>query len=519
MRFRAISISLLFFSFLTAFASIEFTKKDVKQSLLELDESLAKREYFISMRQERINRLTDSLRTHSDDLTLLYKIAENYASFNNDSALHYLALGQAMAFDKDSIPFVLHRAELLPLSGAIAESSRIFESIVPDSLPTEFINMYYSSGRQMYSYMSSFPNVGAFEKNAFLHKALDCQKHLLDSYPKDSREYNFNLGEYYFFSGDKGKAKALLERVFDSEALSSNFRARAAHHLSAMSLDRGDENAYIYYLSQAAIADANSATREVAALQELGNYLYSKNDVARAYNYLTQALANAVECGAAMRMIESSKTLPIIERAKTAEINARQTTIYIILGILALILIAVIALVFFLRHKMRQMSQLQENLRKANKAKEVYISQFLTLCSIYMEKLNQFCKIANRKITAGKVDELLKLTKSGKFVEQQSSEFYEVFDNAFLHLYPDFPAQVNALLRPDDQIILKEGELLNTDLRILAFLRLGIEDSSKIAQVLNYSINTIYTYRNRSKARAINRDTFEEDIMKIASMD
>ena len=62
---------------------------------------------------------------------------------------------------------------------------------------------------------------------------------------------------------------------------------------------------------------------------------------------------------------------------------------------------------------------------------------------------------------------------------------------------------------------LKEGELLNTDLRILAFMRLGIEDSSRIARVLNYSLNTIYAYRNRMKARAIDRETFEKDVMNI----
>jgi len=148
----------------------------------------------------------------------------------------------------------------------------------------------------------------------------------------------------------------------------------------------------------------------------------------------------------------------------------------------------------------------------------VYISQFLQLCSIYMDKLNQFCKIASRKLAAGQSDELYRMTKSGKFVEEQSSEFYEVFDNAFLHIYPDFVAQVNVLLRPDCRIELRPGELLNTDLRILAFMRLGIEESARIAQVLNYSLNTIYSYRNRLKARAVNKETFEKDVMNIGNI-
>ncbi len=183
-----------------------------------------------------------------------------------------------------------------------------------------------------------------------------------------------------------------------------------------------------------------------------------------------------------------------------------------------LILVGLVITMLVLRHEMKRMKLLQDNLRQANRTKEVYISQFLSLCSIYMDKLNQFCKIANRKISTGKVDDLYRLTKSGKFVEEQSKEFYDVFDNAFLHLYPNFITQVNALLRPDSQIELKDGELLNTDLRILAFMRLGIEESARIAQVLNYSINTIYAYRNRTKARAIDRDNFEDDIMKISSV-
>ena len=133
-----------------------------------------------------------------------------------------------------------------------------------------------------------------------------------------------------------------------------------------------------------------------------------------------------------------------------------------------------------------------------------------------MDKLNQLCSIANRKISSGQVDELYKLTKSGKFIENQSKEFYDVFDNAFIHIYPGFVDSVNALLQPDKQIVVAPGEILNTDLRILAFMRLGIDDSARIAQILNYSINTIYTYRNKLKNRAINRDTFEADVMHIS---
>ena len=180
----------------------------------------------------------------------------------------------------------------------------------------------------------------------------------------------------------------------------------------------------------------------------------------------------------------------------------------IVLGILMLVL----------RREMRRMKLLHQHLEGANSIKEMYMSQFLNLCTIYMDKLNQFCKIAERKISTGHTDDLYRMTKSGKFVEEQSREFYDTFDKAFLHIYPDFVEKVNALLKPDERIELRDGELLNTDLRILAFMRLGVDESTRIAQVLNYSVNTIYSYRNRLKNRAVNRENFENDIMKIGAI-
>lgn len=164
---------------------------------------------------------------------------------------------------------------------------------------------------------------------------------------------------------------------------------------------------------------------------------------------------------------------------------------------------------------MKRLNQLQKELQNANTIKDMYLSQFLNLCSIYMDKLTQFRNLANRKISTGKIDDLYKMTQSGKFIEEQSKEFYDVFDDAFLNLYPRFKDNVNSLLKPECQIILDENEKLNTDLRILAFMRLGIEGNSRIAQMLNYSVNTIYAYRNKLKNRAKNRDSFEDDIMKL----
>lgn len=166
---------------------------------------------------------------------------------------------------------------------------------------------------------------------------------------------------------------------------------------------------------------------------------------------------------------------------------------------------------------MGKVKHARQQLKKANEIKEEYIGHFLDICSIYMDRLDNFSKIVTRKITAGQVEELLKMAKTSKFTEGQHQQFYDNFDATFLHIYPTFIDEFNKLLLPEEQIIIKEPGHLTTELRIFAFLRMGVEDSNKIASFLNYSVNTIYTYRNRIKSKAKNRETFDDDIMKIGS--
>ena len=490
---------------------------DVERAYADLDRALQHRDKYIAVRQAYIDSLCRRLAGDNiDTAAVLMQISDAYTGFNNDSALVYLDRGTRLR-GAEALPFRWKRAAVLPLSGLFDEAVQTYNDIDTAAIRPADKADYLDAGRQMHSYIAAF--FRTYPVIASRHDSLanDYQRRMLEILPHDSREYRFNCAEYKFLTGSPDASGILLEDVYEHEPEDSKYRARAAHHLSSIALAAGDEAAYSYYLASSALADALAATREVVSLQQLGANVYASGDISRAHIYLTAALENAVECGAPLRMIDTSRTLPIIERAHSDYLAANKRTVFLIMCVMAVLLIALVVIMLILRREMRKMRALEATLRAANTAKEVYISQFLQLCSIYMDKLNQFCKIATRKLAAGQADELYRMTKSGRFVEEQSREFYEVFDNAFLHIYPDFVERVNALLRPDAQIVLADGELLNTDLRILAFLRLGIEESARIAQILNYSLNTIYSYRNRLKARAVNRDTFDADIMAIDS--
>ncbi len=499
------------------FATLWAEGRRAPEAFKDLDRQLELRPVHLAKRQKHIDSLTSKLSTQESNHRLLAAIAEAYSGFDNDSALVYLTRAIENSRGVHRNHYIWKRSSLLPLAGFFQNAESDFSAIDPDSVPMHLLPSYYDAGRQLYSYLSAFFNSYPDIKAKYSAKALYMQEKLLGTLPQESAEYKFNLGEYYFLTGSYVKAKVLLQELIDNMPEHSKFSARAAHHLASIAHTEGDDDSYAYYLALSAIADLKSATREVASLQELGVQLHTRGDVSRAYHYLSTAVENAVECRAPLRMIESSKSLPLIERAHSASIQKWRRNMYMVVAMLVLLLLGLGVTLFLLRREMKKMANLQIKLRAANTAKEVYISRFLQLCSIYMDKLNQFCKISARKIAAGQTDELYRMVKSGKFIEEQSNEFYQVFDSAFLHIYPGFVDEVNALLLPDCQIELKDGEKLNTDLRILAFMRLGIEESARIAQVLNYSLNTIYAYRNRLKARAINRDTFEADIMKIDS--
>lgn len=527
MRYRIRSIIILIaYTVILPSYIVGISQRETDKVLMELDRELDIRASYIDARQHVLDSLRQRLNTigrnNPESTSMMLRLGEHYAAFNNDSALFFFGAGVSAArkYGQDSLAAVLaiKKAELLPLAGFAHNAVEEFSKIDTIGFDKTTKVLYLNSGRQMYSYLASFFRKYPDLFEHYTRLSTEYQKQLIDCLDDESVLYRLNLGEYCFGRQEYAKAETILSELSETLHNDDNLKARALHILSSIAKAKGHHLDQIYYLANSAMTDIRSATLEVTSLQELGTLLFEDDDITRANNYLSAALKNAVDCHASLRVIETSESMPLITSAHNMETQRHRNLLVGILFVLVILLVGMILLLVFLRSEMRRMHVLQENLRTANKVKEVYLSQFLNLCSIYMDKLNNFCKIAHRKISTGKVDDLYKMTKSGKFVEEQSREFYDVFDDAFLHIYPTFLDEVNALLRPDERIELKDGEKLNTDLRILAFMRLGIEESARIAQVLNYSVYTIYTYRNKLKNRAIKRDTFESDIMNIGAL-
>ena len=219
--------------------------------------------------------------------------------------------------------------------------------------------MALESGRQMYSYQASFFVNYRDEYDRWLDKAVETQRQLLNELPAGSEKFLLNQGEYFFLTGKPSEAKAMLLDLLDSIPSNTNVAARASHIISSISKNRGDTESHLYYLAKSAVADIQSATREMVSLQELGIALYGRQEIGRAYEYLSVALAYAVECNASMRMLQTSEALPVITAAHRDSLALNRHRLYFAIGAMALLLIAVITILVKLRKEMTHMEKLQ----------------------------------------------------------------------------------------------------------------------------------------------------------------
>lgn len=283
----------------------------------------------------------------------------------------------------------------------------------------------------------------------------------------------------------------------------------------------------------------------------LAQILYEDGEIDRAYNYIRFSWNATVFYNAKLRSLQSSSILSLIDKTYQAKIEKQKTKLqyYLILTSSLLVLLVFALIIIYrqikrlsaakknlqevnanLNHLNLELNKLNDELSKvnqvlsstnndlseSNKIKEVYIGRFIELCSIYINKIDDFRRKVHSKIKDGNIQEAKLLTQSQDIMDEEFEELYANFDTAFLQLFPGFVEKVNELLNEPDRFILKNGETLNPELRIIALMRLGISDGSKISQFLRYSLTTVYNYRSKTKNRTfLQKEEFDTKISEI----
>lgn len=533
-----------------SFSRLSWADKGLDSLLNVLDLTIQNQDSYVAQRESRIRHLKELLRGVADNSAEHYnlnnQIYKEYKSFVCDSAIFYLneniQIAEALKDRERQIESKLLLSLLLSSSGMYNESIDVLHTVKRGEVSPQLISEYYSCFGHVYGELNFYSQ----------------DKVLSRKYWQISQTYKDSLyailppqsEEYLFMREDRLREQHLYEEALQVNDLrlsqvepGTPQYALVTYHRSLIFKYSNDSINEKKALCLSAISDIRSAIKDHASLWTLAQLLYEDGHIEQAYRYMRFSWSSTKFYNARLRSWQSADVLSLIDKTYQAMIekqNARLEQNLLLITALLVLLIGALGYIYRQMKKLavarnhlqianEQLKSLNEELRQMNDSltftnielsesdqiKEEYIARFIKLCSTYINRLDTYRRMVNKKISAGQVTDLLKITRSQDALDEELKELYANFDTAFLHLFPDFVKKFNTLLQDGEHISLKKDELLNTELRIFALIRLGIEDSSQIAEFLRYSVNTIYNYRAKVKNKAYSRDDFEEKVKKI----
>lgn len=513
------------------------------------------KEMYMTEKVDRISEIKKMLETPNitpeQRYDINHKLYNEYKTYVSDSAIYYTRENSLIAEKLNHEVWMyeskLDLVSLYIVAGMYIEAIDILKSIDKKNLPDWLLIKYYDGYKQLYNYYSSNnPYTLVYAEKSKLYR--DSLLNVLD---KESSHYKIVYAEKLYDESKLNEAKKIVRELLEKTESDTHEKAVLAYALANIYKKEGNVDLQKHYYAKSAICDIKNAIKENASMQALASILYETGDVEQAYECIKSSMEDAMFCNARMRTYEVSQIFPIIDSAYQENINKQKSELQSFLILVSVLSIFLIIAVIYVYRQMKrvarirkelyrtnvklnslntdlqstvnqlndvnkELSEVNTELSESNQIKEAYIGHFLDLCSTYINKLENFQNTLNKKAVEKKLDELYKMLKSRDMIDNELKELYENFDNIFLHLYPDFVEEFNSLLIKEERFVLKPKELLNVELRIFALIRLGITDSSKIANFLHYSANTIYSYRTRVRNKsAVPREKFESMVMKI----
>ncbi|MCD7939287.1 MAG: DUF6377 domain-containing protein [Bacteroides intestinalis] len=544
-------VCLLFPTYVCADTS-KHALEENRKLLHSLDSLLEQQDLFVRVKEERIKQLKMQY-SRVKDVKELYAMNRmvylEYRVYDADSALHYINKNIQLAQQTDNrtweVVSLLEQSFVLTSSGLLTEALKAVSDIQPEELPQNLRSEYFGRLCTLYSRLRDYSseNSQLSEHYNNLQKAFRDSVYLTAT-PDELRYWNCRAW-LYLGTPEIEPVKQAFEE--NKQTLSNDSRkySIATYNLSAIYRSENNKSKYLENLILSAMADIRSVNGDIGSLQEIAEYLFKHGEIDRAYNYILYCSQKAMLFHNRVRIVKMSHLQNQIYKAYQEQSRTQQKRLQASLIAVSFLFLVLIGAFLFIRKQMRRLkeanlkldstnqklsvnmdalstahqrleevnmqlkdlnTQLQEvndQLRESNYVKEEYIGYVFNICSTYISKLEEFRKSINRKLKVGQIEDVKTMTDSSATASNELKEFYQNFDTIFLHLYPDFVGDFNALLLPEERIELKEGELLNTELRIHALIRLGITDSVKIADFLHCSAQTVYNNRLRTRNKSI----------------
>ena len=521
--------------------NIVFANAKFDSLLLKLDKTLELREQYMKEKKLIIDKFSSKLNTgtYNNNPEMLFEIycdlLSEYESFVFDSAFNYTKKIQTIAYqlnDPSKIAYAKMKTGFILLSsGMFHEAIDTLRSTDTKALSDKQRIEYYRYISRAYFDLADYSNDSHYASyynyigNCYIDSIL--YHHDIDNYTRIrfsslnyQRKNNFEMARLNY-----------LKLIADFE-LSSHESAITNASLGFIYHKKGEINKAIEHLSIAAIEDTKSSVKETTALRRLAEIIYDEGNLDKAHKYILLAEENANFYGSRQRKIQISHSLPRIEGEQLKLVKKQKEKFFLyalatslLTGFVCVFSIIIIRQLLKLRKARKKriaanqkLTELNEHLSEANKIKEDYIGYYFNFSSQYINKLESLKKAVDRQIITNRLSGI-KTVINNIDIKRERQLLFSNFDKIFLNLFPNFIYKFNAFFIEEDKIKLKDNDMLNTDLRIFALIRLGITDNGKIAEILNFSVNTIYTYKTKIKKRSIlTNDEFEEKIMEIKSV-
>ena len=505
-------------------SALPATAYDLSAQYHKLDEALEHSAQYISAHERRLSHEKARLRAARaprQQLNLCYQIYKDYMAFQTDSAIAYLnrciALSKTLGNTAFAQSCLALKATQFSIAGYYPEALTTLDQVNRRELdPTGWQNYYYALNH-VYGEMGSYTSDKQLNKDYF-RKADAYRDSIFMVFPASGETALRKREEQCSSHKDFVRALRYNDLRLKLAPAGSHTFAIVAYFRYVELSGMGREEEALYWLTESALADIHNAVTDQASLWSLAHMLDKAGDIDRSHRYIDHAWQFADLFGARTRSWQISPILRNIDtnfQKKEAENNRQLVLLAVLATLLSVVLF--ISLAYLMRQRQR-LAEANRQLDESSRVKEAYIGRFLTTCSLYIDKLDKLRLSVNKLVKNRQFDKVLELTRTAGMKSKDMEALYEHFDEVFLNLFPSFVEQINALLRPDAQFVLSNPKRLTTPLRVFALIRLGMDDSTRIAECLHYSVNTIYNYRAKVRNGALGkRDEFEQKVKMIGT--
>lgn len=509
--------------FFCAMAIAAFAMQENEIELL--DSELARKGDYDRNKHQRIESIAqDPALSPYERYVLLF---EEYQSFNYDTAFSLVNKmideAQSLGHPDYRAKAELKRAFIYLSSGLFHESLEVFNHIDPVSLSKSDQIYYYTHYARLKYDMADYVQgdlsyIYITEGNELSAKALT----LIE--PSDTVLYWSTSALYRSKMRDYTRAIEQFKVALACSTITEHEKAIAYSSIAHAYTLLNQPEIADSYLVQAAISDLRSSTKEALALALVAQRLHQLGDLQHAAYYIRLAMDDAEYYNARHRQLSVGRIMPIIEQEQLQtlehtnhQIAVQSALLYILLTALLILIAVLINRIRAIRRAQSTIQTMNDKLLETNRIKEEYIGTSCCSMSDLLTRLERYERFVRRKAQEKRTDELIVIPN---YIDAHNCrrDFYKQFDQSFLHIFPNFIRDFNALLRPGEELAVKKNELLSTELRIFALIRLGINDNDQISKVLDYSINTVYTYKTRVRNRSdLDNEAFFRAVMNIQS--